>query len=139
MRNAAFLSGNAHKSLDMGVPRREIGVPNGPVHAVAVTRVGLEIEIAPPPAGASPNQAASAELIPANPAELLWRVADVRVLSIVDEEMLRGLAERVILALDGIVARIERAVAAAAVVEFPGLEPLGDVVLAVLDVSSALD
>src|SRR5207244_12500045 len=97
----------------------------------AVGRVGLEREVAPPPARASPDETAAAQMIAADPAELLRRVALVRMLAVADEEVLRRFAERVVLALDGIVARVQLAVAAAAVREVPRLHPLGDVVLPV--------
>ena len=49
---------------------------------------GGEIEIAPPQASSSPDQTPSAELIAANPAEILTAAfTDVRVLPVVDEEM----------------------------------------------------
>src|SRR5439155_18341074 len=78
-------------------------------------------------------------MVAANPAELLLGVADVRMLAIVDEEVLRCLAERVVLALDRIVALVELLVAPAAVRELPRLHPFGDVVLAVLHMPAALD
>ena len=111
----------------------------GDADAVPVAQVGLEIQIAPPPAGASPQQAAAAQMIAANPAELLLGVRDIRMLAITHEEVLRCLAERVVLALDRIVALIELLVALAAMGELPRLHPLGDVVLTVLDVSAPLD
>src|SRR5690349_2223467 len=123
----------------MAVPGRKVGITNRPVDAVAVVEVGLEIEIAPAPAGAPPEQAAAAQMIAAYPAKLLRPIGEVRVLAIVDEEMLRRLAERVILALDRVIALVQLLVTAAAMPELPRLHPLGDVVLPMFDVPATLD
>src|SRR5439155_1146080 len=110
-----------------------------PVDAVAVAQIGCENEVAPPPARPAPNQAAPAELIASDPAERLGVGSDVRVLSIVHEEVPRRLAKGVVLALDRVVALVQPLFAPAAVGELPGLPPLGDVVLAVLHVAAAVE
>src|SRR4051812_44465743 len=134
-----LLARDADEALDMAVPWCDVGITNRPIHSVAIPEIRLEVEIAPPPAGASPEQAASAEVVAANPAELLFGVADVGVFEIVDEEVLGCLTERVILALNRVLVLVELFVATAAMLELPRLEPLRDVVLAVLHVATALD
>ena len=61
------------------------------------------------------------------------------MLPIVHEEEAGRLAERVVLALDRVVAVVQLLLAAAAVRELPGLQPLRDVVPAVLHVAAALE
>src|SRR3989442_6526312 len=102
---------------------------------MAVTRVGLKIEIAPSPARASPDQAATAQVVSTDPAELVVTIGDVRVFAVADEEVSRRLAERVVLALDRIVALVEALVVPSAMRQLPWLQPFGDVVLAMLHVS----
>src|SRR5688572_6892951 len=105
-----------------------------------IAEVGFEVQIAPPQAPSSPQQAASTKVISANPAEILPAAfADIGMLAVVDEEMLRRLAERVVPALNRIVARVELGLTASAILELPRLEPFGDVVLPMLHVPPALD
>jgi len=61
------------------------------------------------------------------------------MLAVLHEEMLRRLAKCVVLALHGVVARVKVGLSLAAMWELPGLLPLGDVILAVLDVAPTLD
>src|SRR5687768_15485449 len=107
---------------------------------MSIAKVGLEVEIAPPQASTSPEQTPPAELVAANPAEILSAAfADIGVLAIVDEKVPARLAERVVLTLNRIVARVELRLSSATILQLPRLHPFGDVILAVLDVSSALD
>src|SRR4051812_41132044 len=101
MREAELLTRDADEALDVSVPRRQVCVANRPVDTVAVAQIRLEIEIARAQAHATPDETSAAQLVTANPAEILIAVGDVRVLAIVDEEVLRRFAERVVLALDG--------------------------------------
>ena len=77
--------------LHVAVPRRDVGVPDWPVHAVAVTQVRLEVQIAPAVHLAAPRQRLAANLIPLDPGE--WLGLLVRMLAIVHEEVFRGLAK----------------------------------------------
>src|SRR5207237_10871683 len=139
VRQAQALAAHAHETLDVRVPGSQILVADGPVDAVTIAQVGLEVEVAPAPAQAAPDQAAPAKLVAPDPAEWLVVGSDVGMFAIVDEEVSGRLAERVVLALDGIVALVQRLLAAAAVRQLPGLQPLRDVVLAVLHVPAALE
>src|SRR5689334_16058681 len=139
MRQPALLACDADELFDVRIPGCEVGVSDRPIHPMAVLHVRLEIEIAPPPAGASPNQTAAAELISANPAKGLPIVGVIGMLAILDEEVLCCLSERVVLALDRVVARVDLGLALATMRKLPRLRPLRDVVLSVLDVSTALD
>src|SRR5438045_593183 len=123
----------------MAIPGRDIGVADWPVDAVAIAEIGFEIELAPSPAGATPEETAAAKVVAANPAEILLALADVRMLAVIDEEVLRRLAERVVLALNRVISLVQFLVTATAMREVPRLQPLGDVVLAVFHVSAALD
>src|SRR5439155_1573758 len=91
------------------------------------------------PRGPAPDEAAPAELITADPAKRLVLGRHVGVLPVAHEEMPCRLAEGVVLTLDGIVALVQIRLAATAVGELPRLQPLGDVVLAVLHMPAALD
>src|SRR6266550_5393396 len=138
VREPEPLPAHADEALDVAVPRLQLAIPDRPVDAVAVAQVGLEIEVAPAPAESAPDEAAPAELVAADPAERLVVRRGVGVLPIVHEEVPRRLAERVVLALDRVVALVLILIAPPPVRELPRLEPLGDVVLAVLYVPAAL-
>src|SRR5882762_10358559 len=87
----------------------------------------------------APNERAPAQLIATDPAEGLGVGRDVGVLPITYEEMPRRLGERVVLALDRVVPLVQRRLAAPAVRQLPGLERLGHIAGAVLDVPTAFD
>src|SRR5438876_8501285 len=139
VRQAQPLPAHPDEALDVAVPGREIPVANRPIHAVAVAQVGLEVEVAPSPAQPPPDETAPAQLVAADPAERFVVGRNVRMLPVIDEEVPRGLPERVILALDRIIALVELLLAEATVRELPGLPPLRHVVLAVLHVAAALE
>src|SRR5262247_3239886 len=98
MGKTSFLSSDSHNALDVAVPGSEVRISDGPIDAVTVAGVRLEVQIAPPPAGAPPDETSAAQVIAPNPTKLLLRVADVRMRAVVHEEMLRRLTERVVLA-----------------------------------------
>src|SRR2546421_6019716 len=139
VREAQPLAAHADEALDVAVPGGQVLIADGPVDAVAVFQIRREIEIAPAPAQPAPDQAAPAELVASDPTERLAVGSSVGMLAIVYEEVAGRLAERVVLALDGIVALVQLLLALAAVRELPGLEPLRDVVLAVLHAPAALE
>src|SRR5688572_19214770 len=77
LRQAFDRSGNAGVSLDVVVPRREIGVANRPVDGDTFLAVRLEIEIAEPVTLAAPCERSATEVITAIPVEAfdlaIWR------------------------------------------------------------------
>ena len=107
VRQAQPLPAHPDEALHVAVPGREIPVANRPIDAVAVAQVGLEVQVAPAPARTAPDEAAPAQLVAADPTERLVIGRDVRMLPVIDEEVPRGLPERVILALDRIIALVE--------------------------------
>src|SRR2546427_8117340 len=106
MREAERLAAHPDEPLDVRVPRRQLVVADRPIHPVAVAPVCLEIEVAPAPAQPTPDEAAPAQLVAADPAKRLVIRGDVGVLPIVHEEVSGRLAERVVLALDRVVALV---------------------------------
>ena len=78
LRQPLGLSADADEGLHVVVPGGDVGVADGPVDAVAVAGVGLEVEVAQPVALARPHDRAAPHLAPADPEEGLLRVAGVR-------------------------------------------------------------
>src|SRR6266513_856605 len=139
VRQTEPLAAHPHEALDVVVPGSQVLVADGPVDTVPVAQIGPEVEVAPTPAQPAPDQTAPAELVAADPAERLAVGRDVGVFSIVYEKVPGRLAERVVLALNRVVALVQRLLAPAAVRQLPGLQPLRDVVLPVLHVAAALE
>ena len=112
------LSADADEGFDVVVPGGDVRVADGPVDAVAVPGVGLEVEVAQPVALPRPHDRAASHLAPPDPQEGLLRVAGVGMLVVVDEELARHFVARVALALDGLVGGQRLAVVPAPVGHF---------------------
>src|SRR6266550_567803 len=76
---------HADELLDVRVPRRDVVVGDRPVHPVTELFRSDELVLAPPLAGATPDDRLSADLVAANPVE--WLLLDVRMVAILDEEV----------------------------------------------------
>src|SRR5207247_8799963 len=107
LRAAEPLPAHADEPLDVTVPGRQVVVADRPIDPGAVAQVGGEVEVAPTPAQPTPDEAAPAQLVAADPAKRLVVGSDVGVLPIVHEEVSGRLAERGVLALDRVVVRVK--------------------------------
>ena len=108
--------------LDVRVPWCDVLVPNRPVVPVSVLRVRFEIEITPPIDLAPPGDRASTDLSSAKPAERRAGRRRIRILVVVDEELVPHFVTGVALALDRMVAHDRLAIAVAAKVHLVRLD-----------------
>src|SRR5438034_9360878 len=96
---AERLARDPDELLDVVGPRRDVGIANRPVHAEAVARVRLEVEIAPAVYLPSPHDGPATDLATADPVERLVGIEAVRVLPVVHEELAAVLVAGVAVAL----------------------------------------
>ena len=78
---------DADVALDPVVVRRDVGVADRPVHAVAVEAGGLEVVVAHPVRLARPHDRAAADDVALDPVEVGARSLRVGIVDIVDEEV----------------------------------------------------
>ena len=97
---------HAYEALDVVVPGLDVGVSDGPVHAVSVLQVGLEVEIAPAIDVARPYQRSPTHVSSSNPGEVRAVAGGIGVLVVAHEELLAPCVARVALALDRTLARL---------------------------------
>lgn len=69
LRQAFAGAGDTSEFFDVVIPRGEVGVADGPIDAVAVLGVGLEVEIAPAIGLATPVEGATSHVIAPHPVE----------------------------------------------------------------------
>ena len=136
LREARILSAHPDERLDAVVPGLDVLVADGPVDTDALLLVCIEVQVAPAEAVARPQQGAPAHLVAPEPAEVLHRV--VRMVFVLDEEVLGVLPEQVEVLLDGIVLEVLRR-RLVPVRQLPGNERRCRVVFDVLDVAAALE
>src|SRR5437879_5496885 len=139
LRQAELFPAHADEALHVAVPGCHVGVADRPVDAMAVAQVRLEIQVAPAVHLAPPNQRLPADLVPLNPGERL--VLDVGIAVILNEEVLHRFVELARARLDRVLLGALRPHRQPRVAqrELPAGLVLRDVVLAVLDVATALD
>src|SRR5579871_4002847 len=137
MRETQRLAADSHKTLDIVVPRQQIGIANRPVDAYPLAHVRFEVEVAPAEAIPAPRQRLATHLVAANPGERLFLY--IRTLRILEEKVHHGLIERMTAILDVIVVVEYRVIDGAEVLEAPRWAVLGDIVSAVRDAASALE
>src|SRR5690606_239476 len=100
LRQAETFARDAGVGLDVIVPRRDVAVADRPVGAVAVPRIGLEVEVAHPVALAAPHYRLATNLATADPVEGAILGSCVRIVDVVDEELGGTLVARITFALD---------------------------------------
>ena len=138
LRQPFVRAAHADEPLHVLVPRRDVRVANWPVVAVAVSCIRFEIEIAPAVDLTSPHDRAAADLTSAQPVEGRVVGRRVRIVRVLDEELVPDLVAGVAAALHRILALHLLAVAHAAVVHLPRLDVL-DVVDARIDRTARLE
>ena len=138
-REAFLAAADAGVALDVAVPRRQVGIADRPVGAVAILQVGLEIQVAPAVGLARPHQRLAAQLVPADPAEGPAGRRRIRHVAVVVEELLRVFVEGIALALDRELFFRHARVDLAAVRHGPRIAVFADVADAMLHRPSALD
>ena len=106
---------DADERLDVVVPGRQVRVADGPVDAVSLARIGLEVQVGQPVALPGPHDRPAAHLPSADPQEGLVGFGRVRVLDVVDEELAAHFVAGVALALDRLFGRHRLTVVPAAV------------------------
>jgi hypothetical protein len=139
VRKPELLAADSGVTLDVAVPWLDVSIPDRPVYAIPVLQVRLEIEVAPPVGLAAPDERASSHLVPLNPGERL--LLDIGMLAVLLKEMDASLDELTGARLNLIVLG-ERALWRDAPLAHRELEVplvLGDVILLMLDVASALE
>src|SRR5215510_6320939 len=131
LRETFACARDADELLDVGVPRRDVGVANRPVVAVTVLRVRLKIQVAPTIDLPAPRDRPTTDLASAEPLE--WRVlrGGVWILRVLHEELRSDFVARVAAALDGIVALERFAVAESAEGHLPRLDVFDEVGLGI--------
>ena len=138
MLEAFVRAGDSREFFDAVIPRRDIGVANRPVDAVAVLLVGVEIHVAHPVGLSTPVERAATQVIAANPGVRTIRGSGVRMLAVAHPPLFGRRVEGVALTLDRVVLGDFVLRHLSAVRHFPGRREI-QVVGAVLDVTSALD
>src|SRR5690606_34892200 len=91
MRNTVTISTDAHKSLDITVPRCQIFISNRPINGYAFLCVGLKIQITPALGPPTPQERSPARLVSPYPIEGLFLL--VRMLLVLDYKMVIGFIE----------------------------------------------
>ena len=129
LRETFFRASHANESLDVRVPRRDIGIPNGPIVAVTITGIRLEIEVAPAVDLPAPGNRPSAHLAAPKPAERSVRRIRVGIFMILDEELVSQLITRITLALHRMVTLEQRAITPAAEVHLVRLHMFHEILL----------
>src|SRR6267378_1909771 len=124
LRQAKALAADAGEPLDVIVPRRDVGVADRPVHAQAVARVGLEVEVAPAVHLPPPHDGPAAYLASADPVKRLVGIDRVGILPVVDEKLAAVLVAGVAVPLNELVPFQRLAVAEAAELHLPGRDVL---------------
>ena len=84
---------NAGKLLNIAIPGSQVLIPDRPVYNMTIPGIGFKIQLTPPVTLTAPHQRTAADVIAADPVEALDFL--VRVLGVLDEPVLRRLADRV--------------------------------------------
>src|SRR5437762_3598891 len=100
VRQVFLASLDANELLDVAPPRSQIFIAKGPVDAISLACVRLEVEIAPAIDAAPPHDRAPADVSSADPIERLPVRKGIRIVEIVDEELARVLVAGTGVALD---------------------------------------
>ena len=136
---AQRFAAHAHEAFDMGVPRLQILVAQGPVAAVAVPHIGRKIEIGKAVYLPVPEQRFTAQHAGTHPVKGLVGVEVIRIQAVIVEKVLRRFVKGVAQALDGVIARPGFAVGQAAPRHLPGGAEQGRVIKVVLDFAPAFE
>ena len=138
LRQAERFARDPDELLHVVVPRRDIGVADGPVDAEPVARVRREVEVAPAVHLPTPHDGLAAHLAAPDPVERLVGIEAVGVVAVVHEELAAVLVARVAMALDELITLERLAVAEAAELHLPGRHVL-DVITGGVDRSAGLE
>ena len=129
----------ADELLDLVVPRRQIGIADRPVGAVAIALVGPEIIVRPAVSLPAPGQRTAAELVRPEPGEIGALGRRVGVLGVVDEVVLREFVEVAVERLHRVGPIVARGIALPSERHIPRRFGFGGIILLVPDFAPALD